>query len=210
MQTFAATPTLNSLRMIVTRVIRNRIASGGENRLYAVSDFADLRNDGAATRALSRLSEEGVVVRVATGLYLYPLRNKYGLLKPSIDTLAQTLAKKEHARLIPTGAAALNALGLSTQVPMNAVYLTNGTARKFKAGNRTITFKRGPEKYFACRSERFAMLLLAMREIGEKNLDAAQQAHCRQLATSIDREMFEHDVTLAPRWMRRVLQQTTS
>ena len=89
-----------------------------------VSDFAHLNNDGLVTRALSRLEKEGVLIRLSQGLYLYPLRNKFGVLRPSIEDIAYAIAEKDKARIIPSGLTALNKLGLSTQVTMNAVYLS--------------------------------------------------------------------------------------
>ena len=77
------------------------------------------------TRVLSRLKEEQFLVRLSQGIYLYPSRNRFGICKPSIDQIANAIAEKEHARIIPSGLTALNELGLSTQVPMNAVYITN-------------------------------------------------------------------------------------
>ena len=80
-----------------------------------VSDFAHLNNDGLVTRALSRLEKEGVLIRLSQGLYLYPLQNKFGVLRPSIEDIAYAIAEKDKARIIPSGLTALNKLGLSTQ-----------------------------------------------------------------------------------------------
>ena len=86
-----------------------------------------------------------MLVRISQGIYLYPMRNRFGILKPSIDDIAVAIAQKDKARIIPSGLTALNKLGLSTQVTMNdAVYLTDATAREIKIGNRTIVFKQLP------------------------------------------------------------------
>ena len=129
---------------VLTKQIRERIELQGENTLYMVRDFADLNNDGLVTRALSRLEKEGMLVRISQGIYLYPMRNRFGILKPSIDDIAVAIAQKDKARIIPSGLTALNKLGLSTQVTMNAVYLTDATAREIKIGNSTIVLKQLP------------------------------------------------------------------
>ena len=129
---------------VLTKQIRERIELQGENTLYMVRDFADLNNDGLVTRALSRLEKEGMLVRISQGIYLYPMRNRFGILKPSIDDIAVAIAQKDKARIIPSGLTALNKLALSTQVTMNAVYLTDATAREIKIGNRTIVFNELP------------------------------------------------------------------
>ena len=102
------------MKTILTKEIRNIINRNGPNRLYMVSDFAYLNNDGLVTRALSRLEKEGVLIRLSQGLYLYPLRNKFGVLRPSIEDIAYAIAEKDKARIIPSGLTALNKLGLST------------------------------------------------------------------------------------------------
>ena len=129
---------------VLTKQIRERIELQGENTLYMVRDFADLNNDGLVTRALSRLEKEGMLVRISQGIYLYPMRNRFGILKPSIDDIAVAIAQKDKAGIIPSGLTALNTIALSTQVTMNAVYLTDATAREIKIGNRTIVLKQLP------------------------------------------------------------------
>lgn len=129
---------------VLTKQIRERIELQGENTLYRVRDFADMNNDGLVTRALSRLEKEGMLVRISQGIYLYPMRNRFGILKPSIDDIAVAIAQKDKAGIIPSGLTALNKLALSTQVTMNAVYLTDATAREIKIGNRTIVLKQLP------------------------------------------------------------------
>lgn len=129
---------------VLTKQIRERIELQGENTLYMVRDFADLNNDGLVIRALSRLEKEGMLVRISQGIYLYPMRNRFGILKPSIDDIAVAIAQKDKAGIIPSGLTALNKLALSTQVTMNAVYLTDATAREIKIGNRTIVLKQLP------------------------------------------------------------------
>lgn len=128
--------------IILTKEIRNTIESNGPDKLYMVQDFAYLNNDGLVTRALSRLEKEGVLIRLSQGIYLYPSRNKFGILRPSIEKIAYAVAEKDKARIIPSGLTALNKLGLSTQVTMNAVYLTDAAARELTIGNRKIIFKR--------------------------------------------------------------------
>ena len=153
--------------MVLTKEIRNTIERNGPGRLYMVQDFAGLNNDGLVTRALSRLENEGMLIRLAQGLYLYPARNKYGILFPTIEKIAYAIAEKDKARIIPSGLTALNRLGLSTQVATNAVYITDATARELAIGNRKIIFKRAAPRNFAYKSDLFPMVVAAMKELGK-------------------------------------------
>ena len=168
------------MKTILTKEIRSIIDQNGPNRLYMVSDFAHLNNDGLVTRALSRLEKEGVLIRLSQGLYLYPLRNKFGVLRPTIEDIAYAIAEKDKARIIPSGLTALNKLGLSTQVTMNAVYLTDATARELTIGNRKIIFKRSVPRNFAYKTDLFPLIVAAMKELGKDNVTDEQVAIIKQ------------------------------
>ena len=91
-------------------------------------------------------------MRLAHGIYLFPkIDEKLGLcmLYPSVEEIAKAIAERDKARIVPTGVYALNALGLPTQIPVNAVFLTDGAPRKIKIYNQRILFKHVvPIKFF--------------------------------------------------------------
>lgn len=192
--------------MVLTKEIRNTIERNGPGRLYMVQDFADLNNDGLVTRALSRLENEGMLIRLAQGLYLYPARNKYGILFPTIEKIAYAIAEKDKARIIPSGLTALNRLGLSTQVATNAVYITDATARELAIGNRKIIFKRAAPRNFAYKSELFPMVVAAMKELGK---DGVTDEHLKIIKQVIgkygDIDEIRYDYNIAPQWIKKKL-----
>ena len=77
------------------------------------------------------------------------------------------MAKRDKARIISTGSYALNALGLSTQVPMKIVYLTDAAPRKMKIGKATVLFKRTTAKKLSYKSELYMPAVQALREMGQ-------------------------------------------
>lgn len=192
--------------MVLTKEIRNTIERNGPGRLYMVQDFADLNNDGLVTRALSRLENEGMLIRLAQGLYLYPARNKYGILFPTIEKIAYAIAEKDKARIIPSGLTALNRLGLSTQVATNAVYITDATARELAIGNRKIIFKRAAPRNFAYKSDLFPMVVAAMKELGK---DGVTDEHLKIIKQVIgkygDIDEIRYDCNIAPQWIKKKL-----
>lgn len=192
--------------MVLTKEIRNTIERNGPGRLYMVQDFAGLNNDGLVTRALSRLENEGMLIRLAQGLYLYPARNKYGILFPTIEKIAYAIAEKDKARIIPSGFTALNRLGLSTQVATNAVYITDATARELAIGNRKIIFKRAAPRNFAYKSDLFPMVVAAMKELGK---DSVTDEHLKIIKQVIgkygDIDEIRYDYNIAPQWIKKKL-----
>lgn len=192
--------------MILTKEIRNTIERNGPNKLYMVQDFAYLNNDGLVTRTLSRLEKEGVLIRLSQGIYLFPSRNKFGILRPSIEEIAYAVAEKDKARIIPSGLTALNKLGLSTQVTMNAVYLTDATARELTIGNRKIIFKRSVPRSFAYKTDLFPLIVAAMKELGKDNVTDNQIAIIKQTIDKYgDKDNIRSDYNMAPLWIKQRL-----
>lgn len=140
-----------------------------------------------------------------------PLYDKWDgtLREPSLDAIAQKIAQRDNARIIPTGAYALNKLGLSTQVPANIVYITDGSARQVNFGEgKSITFRHSNDLgNFAYRSRLMQLAVIAMREIGEKVITEAQVVKIKNLITAhVSEQDFKHDIVLAPTWVKAILQ----
>jgi len=119
-----------------------RIRGHGRGWSFTPKDFLDLGGRAAVDQALSRLARRGVIRRVGHGVYDYPRSNpKLGVLSPDLHAVAQAVGRKTRARLQVTGAQALNALGLSPQVPATITYLTDGPSRRVRVGKQVIHFR---------------------------------------------------------------------
>lgn len=192
----------------VSQKVKERISHFEKGKLFAINDFEDLNNDSIVTRTLSRLQNEGVIVRVATGIYMNPKKTQFGLLYPTIDQIAQKIAERDKAQIMPTGDTALNLLGFSTQVPMNAVYITNGAKRKVKVGERNIIFKNVIQKNFQFKGKLLPLIIIALKELGEKNItDEIKNKIVNLISTSSaeERSTMMHDLYLSPAWIKELL-----
>lgn len=190
----------------ITGQIKKRILSSEKGSLYFISDFSDIQNNDLVTKILSRLAAEGILVKLANGIYLYPQTNHFGINYPSLYTIAKAIAKRDNAQIMPTGNTALNQLGISTQVPMNNVYLTTGSSRTIQIGKRKITFKHSVPKHFAYQSQIVPLIVFSMKELGENKID---DNFLRKVEEIIDkakeREEIEQDILLAPVWIQNKL-----
>lgn len=129
--------------------------------------------------------------------------------QPSLDAIAQRIAVRDNARIAPSGIYALNRLGLSTQVPTNIIYITDGSARQVKFGEgKSIIFRHSNELgNFAYHSKVMQLIVMAMREIGESAISAEQIAKIKSVITdSVSEADFNNDIVLAPIWVRKILQ----
>ena len=107
-----------------------RIKRRGPGSVVVPADFLDLGSRQAIGVALHRLAKDGTIRRLARGVYDLPKTHPLmGELSPTIEDVAKSLADRDRIRLQPTGAYALNLLGLSEQVPAKVVFLTEGPSR---------------------------------------------------------------------------------
>lgn len=129
-----------------------------------------------------------------------------GVLTPGIDEIAQAIAKKNNKRIAPTGITALNELGLSTQVPVRVIYLTNGASRTIKIGNRTLTFKKTAANNVSAKGKINHLAIQALRVIGKNNVTENEVTRIRKILKYENQEYLKHDSKLAPAWIRGIME----
>lgn len=134
----------------VTSEIMSRIAKSEPGTLFFISDFADLNNSGLVGKILSKAEKLNKLVRLSNGIYFKPVYSRFGIIYPSTEQVIGAIAERDKANILPTGSTAMNMLGLSTQIPMNEVYITDGSARVINIGKRKVTLRRRPIKGTLC------------------------------------------------------------
>jgi hypothetical protein len=196
-------------RLVIENKIAAKIKNLPKGSILFVEDFLDYGNTENIKKALLRLKEKGMLVRLAFGIYLYPKTDKdLGVLYPSVEDIAQAIARRDKARIIPTGISALNKLGLSTQVPLKAVYLTDGAARVVKIGNRTITFKKASPKNLLAKGEISGLVIQALKSIGKDKVEGDMLIKIKSMLKKEKEENIMHDAKLAPAWINKILMNT--
>ena len=192
--------------MSIEAKIRNQIRSDEAGMLYFISDFAEHGNDVFISRVLSECVNDGLLLRIANGIYCKPIETRFGSLVPSVEELVKAIARRDNAQILPTGETAQNLLGLSTQVPMNSVYLTSGSARKLYLRGRTVTLKRSVPRNFACKNDFMAALIQALKSIGKDNLTEEHMGTIVGLLKEhLDDATYVDDLKTAPIWVRKIL-----
>ena len=172
--------------------IQNKILARirGKGRGYAFSskDFLDLGNRNSVDKALSRLCAQGIIRRVATGIYDFPRKDEElgGKMSPDIHQVANAIARKNGVRIQPSGAQAANLLGISTQVPAQVVYLTNGKSRTVNVVNRTLKFKRVEPREMQPRSDMGFLVTQALRYMGRDQVGKNVINYLRQQLSDSD------------------------
>jgi hypothetical protein len=187
--------------------IRQRIIKAKSGKIYFAKDFSDTGNDELINKVLFRLEKNKILVRLSHGIYLRPVVDEQvGILYPSPDAIAKAIAKRDNARILPAGSYALNILGFSTQVPMNIVYMTDGSPRKVSIGKRKITFKKTSPRNFMYKGKIVPLIVSALKTVGKENVSSEYTQRLEEiLSASEDKRTLLNDANLAPIWIKKLI-----
>ncbi len=204
-------------RIVITmyisdNAVRERILDLERGAIFFPSDFEDIASDTAVRQTLSRMVKRGEIIRVSRGIYCYPRSNPalgLDIIPPSAEDIAQRVAERDKVKIIPTGDQALNQLGISTQVPANAVYITNGARKKISLGKgRSIIFRESNEfRLFDFKSNAMMLAVSAMRSIGEDKIVDDIMRVIKEIVRNVSPEIYKHDIRLVPVWVRKKLEE---
>jgi predicted transcriptional regulator of viral defense system len=182
--------------------IMARIRSHGRGWVFTSRDFEDLCVRSTISTSLQRLHESGMIRQLARGLYDYPKTDKQlGELAAITDDIAKALAGRDAIRLQPSGAYAANLLGLSTQVPMRIVYLTDGRSRTVQVGRRQIILKQTSPRNMAAAGRISGLVIQALRYIGRDHVDEEAIACLDRRLDDTARRQLIKDIRYAPAWI---------
>ncbi|SRR5216683_5221285 len=192
----------------ITKTIKKRIHTGKPGWIFTPREFVSLGTRAAIDQALSRLQRRGEIRRLARGIYEYPkIHPQIGVLSPSPEAVANAVAAKTGSRILVSGPKAQNLLGLSTQVPIQNLYLTEGPSRILQIGGQTITLKHvAPSKLLGAGTEA-GTVLQAVRSYGQKRV---HEIPVKLLAERLPRAVKSEVKRLtpfAPGWSQPVLNQ---
>jgi len=185
--------------------IRRGIIEKGEGNIFFLSDFSEYSPD-AVRQVMSRMVKEGYLLRLSSGIFLYPKRTRFGVLYPTTEELVKAVSRRDSARVIPTGYSAANMLGISDQVPMREVYLTDGTARVLRIGDREIRLKRAAPRNFAYKSETLPLVVSALKTMGVGEITPSQLAIIEDVLKKEGHpDLYREDLRLVPQNIRKIV-----
>ena len=188
---------------MVVSTIKERISSAENGTLLFNNSFPEY-DDEYVGKILSDLVRSGYLYHLSRGVYLKTERTRFGLVYPPVSAIASAIAERDKSQILPTGATALNLLGLSTQMPMNPVFLTSGSARKITIDGRTITFKRAVPKNFAIKGRKRSLIVQALKYIGENNITEEDRLNISNLiCQDKDVDNLSDDLQMMPSWIRK-------
>ena len=185
--------------------VMKRVRASGRGSVFTPSDFLTVAARSSVDQALSRLVKGGQLRRLARGLYDFPkLHPKLGALSPAPDDVAHALARETGSQVQIAGARAANALGLSTQVPAQSTYLTDGPSRRVVLGKRVVDLRHASPKHLIAPGSPAGTVVQALRHVGPVRAADVAQVAARRLSAN-DKKTLASTAVQAPAWMRPTL-----
>lgn len=194
---------MNTVNSIHSRV-SGKIKQIPKGKPIFPSDFKGLGSEAAIKMTLMRLTKESKLDRIAHGIYVVPKDSRFGKIRPSLEEIAHAIAERDHARIRPTGAFALNKLGLSTQVPMRLIFITDGAPRHIRVGKGSIKFKSATPRSLAYRGKISGLVVQAFKELGSKSVSEEMIRKLKALLRKEKSEVIMADAKLAPYWIAKI------
>jgi len=190
----------------VISAMRKKIHVRGRGWVFTPMEFASLGSRAAIDQALSRLQRSGSIRRLARGLYEFPrIHPRIGVLSPSPEAVAKAVAAKTHSRLLISEAKAANLLGLSTQVPAQNVFLTDGPTRKVQVGRQTIVLKHAAPSRMVGAGSEAGIIIQAVRSFGPKATEEIPvESLSKRLPVRVKSDL-KRLASSAPAWSQPVL-----
>lgn len=190
----------------ITKQIKN-IMSENQGKIFSINDFYNLGTKNTIKSVLYRLNDENQITRLMDGLYIKP---KYSdILKeysyPDASEVAEKIADKFSWTIAPTGDIALNYTGLSTQVPNEYIYISDGAYREYLYRDKKIIFKHTTNRNITAYSKELSILIQAVKALGKGKITEEQ---IKKLAvfSKVIKEDLKEDTLKLPFWIQEVLE----
>lgn len=183
--------------------IEDRIMSYPCGTAFSASDFRDIADANSVSQALFRIEKDGKIRRVMNGVYDKPaysqLIHEYGV--PRVDKIAEALARRFNWNIAPSGDTALNILHVSTQVPNEWEYVSDGPYRDYMIGKVPLKFKHVMPREINGYSAITVMVIQGIRAIGKGKMTQDQADRFSSVITEKDRETLLKESRTASGWI---------
>ena len=169
--------------MSVTEKVTTRVKRMQKGVPFPINGFYSLGSSASVQKALSRLAQQGEIVRVSNGYYVRP-KPLAGI--PSLQTktsavkVAQRWARENGYTLVPQGQEAAYRLGLQTQAPVKTIYWTNGPSRRFAIGNEVVEVRHVGKQKLRWAGQPAGTVLRSLTAIPPESTELADLAHAFQ------------------------------
>ncbi len=182
-----------------------RIARNGRGFVMTNRDFGDIAQPASVDWCLHHLKEKKLIRSILRGIYDYPKFSELlqEELAPDLGSVAQAIARKNQWHIQISGSAALNLLGLSTQIPVKTVYYSDGPTRNFMIGERKLQFKHILLRETKIGSPKSEMVVQALSELGEEHITSEMIDILKRQLTQKESKKLLSETQFIRNWIRK-------
>lgn len=183
--------------------IRGNIERAEAGSVFVSTDFTDITDKKTVNMGLIRLADEGLIKKILFGVYYKPEFSELlcETVAPSPNKVAHALARHFGWTIVPCGDTALNLLGLSTQVPSQWVYVSDGAYKEYSFDNTVIKFKRTTNKEISKLSYKTALTIQALKALGKDNVSEQIICRLKKVLSEEEKEKMLTEAKSATSWV---------
>lgn len=187
--------------------ILKRMRKAEKGAAFTAKDFLDLAGYEAAKKSLGRLADTGTLRRILRGVYDFPAYSpvKKGPATPRPDAVAHAIARAHGWTLIPTGETALNLLGLSTQVPAQWQYCSNGPTKCYQWPGGNVLLKHCAGRQTSGLASKTILIVQALKALGRDAVTDEVLGFLRHRLTVTECRQAVSETRHLPIWMQSAI-----
>ncbi|MCY3557094.1 MAG: DUF6088 family protein [Chloroflexi bacterium] len=188
----------------VGKALEQHVSNLPEGEVVQAKAFLRLGKRATVDKALSRLADKGRLQRACQGVYVAPVETRFGRRAPAADKVVRSLSQHRGEQVASSGGAAANALGLTTQVPVQQVYLTAGPDRTLRLGELAVELRHAPRWQLLAPERKAGQVIRALAWLGPEEAATSVERLQSQLTAEERQELSELSATL-PSWLAELL-----
>lgn len=192
----------------LTKTILEKANALPEGTPVSAKMLLHLGTRAAIDQSLSRLARRGKLLRAGRGVYVAPVKSRFGTHAPSVQKFVEKLSAQRGETVVPSGAAAANALGLTTQVPVRMIYLTSGRSRKLNLGKQVIQFQHVPSWQLTLAKEPAGEIIRVLAWAGPEHAQGVLKEIDGKVPSSALQKVNQH-ISSFPGWLASALSHKT-
>lgn len=194
--------------MSVSQSIKQLVSTYKLGEVFSNEVFLHLGARTAVDKALSRLVKSGEIERVAQGVFVRPKKSRFvNTVMPETSKIIEVIARQNGETFQIHGAEAARRFKLTTQMPVNLVYYTNGSSRTIKVGNRQVKLiHTSSQKKLQHAGSKVGTAISALWYLGKETVTPAIITKIKNLMS--EQEFKQLKEAKLPAWLQTLLEQS--
>ena len=189
--------------MSIANTVYKKIHSLKPGSVFCAVDFSTIGAKGNIDVILHRLAHSGFIRKLGVGLYDKPIHSDLlGDLSPNISDVISAYSRRTGHTISVDPLTAANLLNLTTQIPAQLTYLTNGKSHSISICGIDINFVHAAPKKLVGTNTSIGTIIQSLHYFGKKAIPMA-------LAKKLAKTLSKKDIDLLKSVRTKTMQYIT-